>query len=283
MNIRIMVDSACDVPQEYVERHNMTVVPMYVNYNGQSYADDGIDLDRNAYYDMLYDIHPLPKTSAPSIGVAKEYVQKLAQEADHIVAVTVAADLSSSYNTLRLALDDLPPERYTMIDSGQLSMGGGWQAIVAAETLEETNGDLEAMLDAVKRVREHQAVYAAVISVEFLRRGGRVSWTQAMVGNLLKIRPIVKVGEGQVNSAARLRTRRAWILKLAELIRTHGELERIALIHTNNLEDLEELKAELGGAMPETVVTVTATPSIGTHTGPYGIGAATLSKSWRKG
>jgi DegV family protein with EDD domain len=279
VKIRFVVDSGCDVPESYVQRHQMVVVPLYVNYGGNSYLDDGVGLDRERYYNEITNIHPLPQTSAPSVGLAKEMIHAAFEQADHIICVAVADGLSSSLNVMRLAAEGLPAERVTLWDSETLSMGCGWQAIIGAEVAEQTGGDLNTVLAAMKRTREEGMVYAALVNVEFLRRGGRVSWTQAAVGGLLRIRPIVRVKHGAVTAAAQLRSHRAWVNKVIELTRAEVPIGRIALLHTNNDADVAAVRDEIQDILPDEVLVVRASPAIGTHTGPYGIGMATVRET----
>lgn len=275
MKIRFVVDGGCDVPFTEVQRHNMEVIPLFVNYNQQSYADNGVSFDRQAYYEQLYALKPLPKTSAPSVELARQHFERALADSDHVFGVSIAASLSNSYNVMRLSTVHLPPERVTLIDSGQLSMGAGWQAIVGAEAAAQT-GDIQAVRAAILRAQQRVSVYAALINVEFVRRGGRVSWAQAAVSNLLQIRPIVRVQQGRVESVARVRKHSVWVQQVAALARAHAPLSHLALLHTNNLLDLALLEALLHDVLPETRITVLATPSIGTHTGPGGIGVALL-------
>lgn len=277
MKIRVVVDSACDVPADYVQQYNMVVVPAFVNYEGQSYADDGVMLNRQAYYERLPDLDPIPTTSAPPPLLSQELIQEAMVGYDHLILVSVAAKLSSIHNGFRAAAKTLPAGSYTLVDSESLSMGGGWQAIAAARAAE--SGSLDNVLAEVERVRTHQTVYAAVPSVLYLWRGGRVTWTQAAIGGLLRIRPIVEVGHGAVVSVARLRTHRAWLDRVEAFVRSHGPLSQLAFLHTNNETDVMELADRLADVLPDEVVTVMATPSIGTHTGPNGVGAALVRAS----
>lgn len=194
--------------------------------------------------------------------------------------MSLSANLSSIYNLMRLATNDLPPEGVTLIDTGQISMGAGYQALIGAEVAAQT-GDVNAVLEAIRRVQAHQALYAGMESMAYLRKGGRVSWAAGAVGHLLRLRPIVSVERGAVRSVATVRTRKSWVARLAELTRRHAPLERVTLLHTNNLTDLAVLQAELADILPTQVDTTLATPVIGTHTGPGGIGLALVSAAWR--
>ncbi|MEO0561100.1 MAG: DegV family protein [Chloroflexota bacterium] len=280
MKIAFVVDSGCDVPQRYIDQYNMHVVPLYINYGGESYGDDGKSFDRYAYYAQLPDIKPLPQTSAPSLEDARIPIMDALSGADHVICVSIAAGLSNTNNVMRLAAEEVSPDRVTIWDSETLSMGCGWQAIIGAETAVAT-GDLAETLAVMKRVRTRTTVYAAMASLEYLRRGGRVPWAAAAVGNFLRVRPIVDVGDGEVKVASRIRTHRAWLEKVISLTQALAPVDRIALLHTDNHDDVESLRERVSDMLPDTVLTVVASPVIGTHTGPAGIGVATVGQGWR--
>ena len=281
MNIRFVVDSACDVPDDSVARYGITVLPTYVNHNNESYADDGVTLDRVDYYTRLADMEPLPTTAAPSPGEASVMIHQAFEQADHLVLLSIAASVSGVNNTMRLGTADLPADRYTLLDSGQLSLAAGFQALIGAEVAAET-GDLNAVLTAMRRARDNVALYAGLPNIDYVRRGGRVNWAVGTVGSLLRIRPVVSVMDGSVASVARVRKRTAWLETLAEQVRAHAPLDRAALLHTHNLDDLQALREQLGDVLPPDAITALATPTIGTHTGPHAVGVALLSKAWQQ-
>jgi DegV family protein with EDD domain len=260
--------------------HNMIVVPLYINHSGGSFADDGVHFDRIDYYENLPALDPFPQTSAPSVGDAEQALEKALVDAEHVIVVTIADKLSNTHNVMRLAASKYPSDAVTLWDSETLSMGGGWQAIIGAEVADET-GDLSAVLDAMRRVRENMMVYAAMETLLYLRKGGRIGWTQATMGNLLRIRPIVRVKHGEVVAVSRTRTQRAWIADLVKLTQEEGPLERAALLHSHNLSAVGTYAEQLGNGLPTDHEVVMTSPVIGTHTGPNGIGIATVRKNWR--
>ncbi len=272
MNIRFVIDSACDVPPDVAQNHQMTVLPAFVNYGGHSH-EDSPDFDRAAYYDQLPTLNPLPTTAAPSPGIAAESIEAAAANADHLILLSIASSLSGMHNIMRLGSANLPPGSYTLVDSQSISLGAGFQAIVGAEVAAQT-GDLTAVLAAIEHTRQHAMVYAGMRGLEYVRRGGRVNWAVGAVGGLLRIRPVVAVSGGQVTSVARVRKPGAWLNTVSELALRHAPLARLALLHTNNTTDLDVLRQHLQPHLPASTFTVLATPAIGTHTGPGAIGVA---------
>ncbi len=279
--IRFVTDSTCDIPPELIRKWKIGIVPAFVNYGGRSYADDGIELDREVYYNEMPTLASQPTTSAPSPAVAEQVIRRTFEGADHVVILCVPAHLSGIYNAMRLGAADLPPERVTLIDSGTLSAALGFQVLAGVETAAET-GEVSAVLDAIERARHHEKLYASAETMEYLRRSGRVGWAAASVGQLLQIKPIISATEGKVESIARVRTFARAVDKLVELVQEQGPLDRLALLHANNREGALEIKSRLGSSIPDDTFIFNVTPAIGTHIGPLALGVATLSKAWRR-
>lgn len=279
--IGFITDSVADVPPELVRKLGIRVIPIYVNYGGQSYLDDGTQLVREDYYDLLPSQNPLPTTAAPSPGMAQEIVHSAFAEVDHLVIITIPQQLSATYNVLRLAAQDLPPNRVTLIDGGSVSLGMGWQVVAGAEIAAET-GDVTAVLDAIQRARTHTNLAAMLATLEYLRRSGRISLASAGLGTLLQIKPIVTVTDGVVVPLARVRTASRAKTELVELARAAGELDKLAILHTNNLEDAAWLHEQLADIAPPETYTVNVNPALGTHVGPQALGFVALNKSWRQ-
>lgn len=280
--IRFIADSTCDIPPEVLRKWDITIIPAFVNYGGGSYADDGIELDRVAYYDQLPSMTSQPTTAAPSPGVTEAIITKVAAECDHVVMLTVPARLSGIYNAFRLGASSLPPDTYTLIDSFTTTMAMGFQVLVGVEVAAET-GDVSAVVNAIERARRNIKLYAAPESMVYLRRSGRVGWAAAGAATLLQIKPIVSVvDDGVVESTARVRTFSKAVEKMVELALAQAPLDRLALLHTNNPEGAQDMKRQMGSAVPAETYIINVTPVLGTHVGPKALGVITLSQAWRQ-
>ncbi len=278
--IKFVTDSVADIPDRIVSDLDITVVPCYVNYDGNSYADDGVALVREEYYRQLKTMDKLPTTSAMSPEVAREYIAPVFDDADHVVLITTPATLSGIYNAFRLALQDFPEANYTLINSTSMSIGIGWQVMNGVEVANET-GSIEKTIAAVNATREHLIVYAMIDTLNFLRRSGRVGWAAAGVGQLLQIKPIVQVIDSEINSIVRARTFSRALAKMAELSRQHKPLDRAAILHTSNDTGMNELKLQLADILPKQTITGLIGPALGTHIGPGAVGIAAVRKGWK--
>ncbi|MBL8144902.1 MAG: DegV family protein [Anaerolineae bacterium] len=280
--IHIVTDSTCDIPPEMLPNYPVTVVPTFVNYGGNSYPDDNVQLNRQEFYQQLPTMRPFPTTAAMSPAMAEDAINVAAAASDHVIICTLSAKLSGVYNTMRLAAANLPAEKYTLIDSQQVAMGLGWQIIIGAETAMAT-GSVEATLDAMARVRKVVRVYCALTTLDYLHKGGRVGWAQAGIGTLLQIKPILLVEDGEVKSHVKVRTFSRAIDEVVRVASEYKPLDRMAIIYAADVDAAYALRDRLKDILPGGDKTIISriTPSVGVHTGPGGLGIAPLSASWK--
>ncbi|MFW5691206.1 MAG: DegV family protein [Chloroflexota bacterium] len=279
MKIKFVTDSVADIPPDLAAKWDIRVVPCFVNYGGRSYADDGVELVREDYYNELSSMRDHPTTSAMPPEMAREQIDAAIAEADHVILITTPAKLSGIHNAFRLGAEHLPPENYTLIDSGQISVGMGWQVLAGVEEAARS-GDLARTLATVHAMRKAQRIYAIVGSLESLRRSGRVGWAQASIGTLLNIKPVVEMRDGEANPVTRVRTFNRALEKLAELARTQAPFDQLGIVHINNPEGAEAVRAMLADILPDTIITGLINPAVGTHIGPGSVGVGTVSKGW---
>ncbi len=278
--IRFVTDSTCDLPEELVKQWDIAVVPTYVNIGDKSYADDGVELNREDYYNQLATLTPYPTTAAPSPGVARQKIDEAFEGADHLIILTAPAKLSAIYEAMRIGASHLPQEQVTLVDSGTVTMGLGFQVLLGAQVAAET-GDVEQTLAAVQRVREHTSLIVMINSLDSLRRSGRINLATAGVGTLLQIKPIVTVRDGEIQILSRVRTAKRAREELIEMLRAQAPVEKLALLHTNHMDGVAWMQEQIADIAPQETLIVNATPTLGTHVGPQSLAFATVSQNWR--
>lgn len=272
--IALMTDSTCDLPPNWIERYDIHVVPTYVQFGQESLADDGVELTRAGFYERIVNAPVYPTTSAPPLGITCEVMRQALAGADHVIALTAPAQLSGIYNTFRLAAEQTAAGRVTLLDSGMLSMGMGWQVVMAAEMI-AAGATPGAIVAANAQLQPRIDVWAALDTMQYLRRSGRVSWATAVVGNLLKIKPVIRLYDSTVSSVTRVRTRQNMFEALVNLAYANAPLERLAVMHTAQVEGAQQLLERLHPIHPaHEPVIVEATPVIGVHVGPNALGLA---------
>jgi DegV family protein with EDD domain len=273
--IRILTDSTADLSVDVVAALDVTVVPAYIQMQSRSYRD-GVELSRERFYTELPAMSPLPTTAAAPLQDFVAAYQRLAAEADQVITLTVASQLSSICDMARLAAREVPELTVHVVDSGQLSMGLGFMVMAAAEAAAAGCGAQE-ILAMLAEMRKRVVVYAVLDSLEYVHRGGRVGWAQTMMAQLLRIKPIIRVYEGVVSNLARVRTRSKAVMRLEQLVGDWGPLERLAVLHTlaPELQGFVDRMAKLKPL--KDIVTTTATTIIGAHVGPGALGVAAVS------
>jgi DegV family protein with EDD domain len=278
MRIGLVTDSPSDLPENLAKQFKIEVVPAILVLDGISYLD-GIDITRPEFYKRLPNLSCSPTTAAPAAEAFSGRFRKLlASGYDHIVGIFTAEKLTAIANIARKAADDFNGQ-VSVIESGSLSLGIGYQVLAAAEAIEK-GLELTGVLAAAQSVRERLHLYAALDTIEYLRRSGRVPQAVATLGGLLNIKPVVELREGMVKPAGAARTTRQATEKLAHLLKELGPLERLCILHTNAdiraKEFLGKIRAEQGKLLPDKIDIVNVTTVIGTHVGPGGLGIAAV-------
>ena len=276
MKIGIVTDSTSDLPKYLIEQYELEVIPTILILDGKEYAD-GNGISRDDFYKRLPSLQTPPTTAAPSIGdFAARYDFLLNRGCDHIISIHAAGQLTTIINSARQAAHDFP-NKITIIDSGSLSLGLGFQAIAAAEAAD--NG-LQAALDAIESTRKRLKVYAALDTMENLKRSGRVPGVVAALGGLLSIKPLIELIDGEVKPIGAVRTTKQGNERILNLLLHAGDLERLAILHTGAesraKELLNALMQKVSQSMPRDILMVNVTTVIGTHVGPNGLGFASV-------
>jgi len=270
--IAIVVDSAADIPAALVERWKITVIPAFINFGPESYPDDGVAMPRSEFYRRLAEAKVMPTTSAMPLGLAVEAYIKALERAERLLVFAVASSLSSIYNTLALAAAQVAPERITVIDTKSASMGAGYQALAAAEALGR-GATLEEAIAAADDVRPRIEIWAAAATLEYLRRGGRVSTVVAGIGTLLQIKPIIALKDGVVTIPQRARTMNRAVETIREWVRGCAPLEGLTIVHADYRDGAASLLESLRDVAPAETWFADVNTGIGVHFGPGALGA----------
>ena len=278
MKLGILTDSTSDLPQTLVEQHDIEVVPSILILDGKEYAD-GQGLSREEFYKRLPSLQTPPTTAAPSIGeFSSRYERLFHKGCDHILSIHAAGPLTSIISTARQAAQEFP-NRITVVDSLSLSLGLGFQVLAAADNAEQ---GFEAALAAVESTRKRLNVFAALDTMEYLRRSGRVPGAVAMLGGLLSIKPLIELTEGEVKAIGAVRTTKQANERLLAFFKSGAQFERLAILHTGAEarahEFLNQLMMAVSQSLPREILMVNVTTVIGAHVGPNGLGFAAVSK-----
>jgi DegV family protein with EDD domain len=278
-HVAIVTDSASDMPPDVAARQAITVVPLFVSFGAQTFRPD-VDLTTDEFWvRMLAPDAPFPTTAAAPPGdFLTAFEAAFKRGADAVVCVNVSDALSGTFKSASVAAALLPDREIHVIDSRTASMGVGMLAQVGAELAAEGVPGAE-----IKRVLEERKadvdLYVALDTLEYLKRGGRISGARAAVGAILSIKPIITVIDGIVENADRVRSRARARERCLELL-TARPIERACILHTTNAEaeEFRDRFAERSGLSPDRIQIMTVGPSVGPHLGPGCVGAVVINR-----
>jgi DegV family protein with EDD domain len=276
MSVRIVTDSTCDLPPEIIKRYDIWVLPLYINIGRQGFLD-GIDITRQDFYARLPSFPAHPTTAAPSPEKFSALYNALADEgASEVLSIHISSSMSAVLDVAKLAAQNTKSVPVTVLDSGQLSLGTGFLVETAAQLAARGLGISE-MLPVLNAQIKRTHVFAALDTMEFLKRSGRVNGIIATLGSLLQIKPIMKMFDG-TPSAERVRTASHATRRLIQLLAQVSPAERIAFVHTHAPQRVEELRRNAAHLLPAgDILSVDITPVIGAHIGPGAAGFAVIT------
>ncbi len=280
--VAILVDSCSDVPQHYIEQYHMYSVPVRIAYKNAEYYDR-VDITPQEVYDRMGE--EVPKTSQPSLEAIRDAFERIVRDGyDTVIAIAISSGLSGTYNAMRLVAEDEKRLTIHVLDSLNIGIGTGVSAIYAGMLLEQ-GLSVDEVLAKLAASIPHTHIYFSVATLDYLAKGGRIGKVSAVMGTLLKIKPIITCNEeGVYVVAAKVRGRAQSIAEIINIaVREAGKYIRyqVMVAHGSAKEEarhaLEELKRRLPNC--ENFIESELSPALGVHTGPglLGIGVHPLS------
>lgn len=275
--IRIVTDSSSDVPPEIAAERGVEVVPLTIRFGDEEFIDRS-ELTTASFWERLVEADDLPETAAPSAGLFEEsYRSLIADEATGIVVITISSELSATYQSAVIAAEkvegDVP---IRVIDSQSVGMGLGLPVLEAAASA-EGGASIDEVVAHGSRSIASTSIIAALDTLEYLKRGGRVGSTQAFFGGLLNIKPLITLTDGVVAPLGRVRTRSKAIASLEERVAAIGPTIRSAAVFHGAAPDIESVVPRIQQHLEVPVIVSMLGPVVGTHTGPGTVGIAYLT------
>lgn len=270
--VRIVADTASDLPSEMAAQHGIDLVPLTVRFGAEELVDRR-DLSPAEFWSRLATSSVLPETAAPSPGAFEEaYRRAAADGAEGVVCVTISSALSATYESARLAAESVADAvAVRVIDSRAVSMAEGTVALAAAE-LAAAGKSLDDVAAGAQAMVARTRTFAALDTLDNLRKGGRIGAAQALLGSMLSIKPIIQVADGKVEAESKQRTRSRSLRYLADKVREAGPVHHLTVLH-GGAPDVDALLDLLADVCPRDQITVADVGAvIGTHAGPRVIG-----------
>lgn len=277
--IKILIDSSADLTPAEIKERNVTMIPIQITINDKSYLD-GIDLDHDTFYDLLTNSNEFPKTSQPSPQEFLEAFEKAKEAGDELICILLSSALSGTFQSAQLAKNIVGYDKIYLIDS--LSAVSAIR-ILCDKALEMiANGaDCEQIVSALHKLKGRIKIFAALNTLDYLSKGGRISKAAATIGELTKIKPIITVNdEGKVEIAGKRLGINKSISYLKEKIDsfTIDQDYPIYTFYSFGEENLNKLQQKLMESNYKLADAVQVGPTIGAHLGPEAFGICFVAK-----
>lgn len=271
----VATDSGANLPDQVREKYGIEVIPLWVQIEDQSYRD-GIDIQPLEFFRRLREKVQRVGTSQPSLGEFLEFYQRLRQKAEAVVSVHLAGRYSGVFNAAQAAAAELAPFPIEVMDSRTIAMAQGF-VVVAAARAAEAGASLAEVVQRTRRIIPKIDLIAAVESLEWAVRGGRLAWAARLVDNFLRVKPLVRVRNNDVGIIGQTRTRAKAIRRLLGVLAEQvGEAPlHVAILYSDAVEEAQRIKQEIMSRFHcvEVYMEVIA-PVLGVHAGPGALGLA---------
>ena len=273
--LRIVMDSAGDLPKDWIDRYQIDIIPINVHMGEDVYLED-VNLSISQFYDWVKSTGLVPKTSQPSIGQIIEFYREIAEPGDVILSIHLTSKLSGTYESAVMAARELAGEPYQIHTFDTLA-GTGIQGYMCREAreMDRAGKSIAEILARLDEIRENTEVIFTVDSLEFAQKSGRVNMLESILASVLRIKPIITLQEGTLAVADKVRTRKASLeFVLQEMSRRMGQrVVNAAVMHANDLATALEISKRIEGLLKVKELFIEdVSVAIATHLGPGTVG-----------
>lgn len=209
--VRIVADSTCDLSQELIRKYGITIIPLNIVLDTKSYMD-GIEITPEQIYEWADRMDTTPKTASPELGYIMETLRPMAAAGDDIIFIGISEDMSITCQTVRMAGEELNYSHIWVINSQNLSSGIGLQVLRAAEYAQE-GMEAELIVKNIEEKRDKVSASFVIDTLTYLHRGGRCSSVAALIGNALKLKPMIAVKNGKMGVTKKYRGRQSAVVR----------------------------------------------------------------------
>lgn len=270
--IHIVTDSTADLKPEVIEKYNLHVVPLTIQIGGKTYLDR-VDLEPESFLELMKNSDEMPKSSQPAPGVFKELYDKLGENGDQILSIHMTGGMSGTVESAKTAAQ-LTDSDVTVIDSRYISHALTFQVFEAAD-MAKAGKSMEEIVERVKQIRLNTKLFVVVDTLDNLVKGGRIGKGRALLGSLMKIKPIASLDDGSYTPVAKVRSHKQVVEYLFNNFkeRTAGKVVKgVGIAHAGGLAMAEPLREKIKETGFMDIKFDFTTPVISTHTGVGAIG-----------
>ena len=249
--LRIVMDSAGDLPVEWIEEYQIDIIPINVHMDDKVFLEN-VDINIDQFYSWVKKTGRIPKTSQPSPHRVIELYQKIAQPGDVILSIHLTGKLSGTYESAVIAAQELADEPYQIIPFDTLS-GTGIQGYMCREArdLDRQGAGIERIIKRLEQIRDHSEVIFTLDTLEFAQKSGRVKKLESILASVLNIKPIITLKEGTLAAVDKVRTRKASLAFILQEMadRMGGKVINAAIIHAHDLNTALEISERIKGIL----------------------------------
>lgn len=272
-NIQIIVDSTAYLTREYIIENNIEVAHLSVELDDIR-TREGLPGEFKDFFDRFEKSENFPKTSQPPVGEFAECYEKAFEKADEIIVITFSSKLSGTYSSAVVAAEMFEDKSITVIDS-QTAVGNYRAIVDKAVQLAKIGVNKDEIIKAIEEIQKNMSINLTVDSLEYLKRGGRLSNAQAIVGSLLNIKPIIGLIDGELIATDKVRGKKKALEFMISKIPPYSK--EISIDHVENLEEAERIRELLIDKFKHAKISVNEMgPVIGSHIGPKAIGLCSI-------
>ena len=272
--IKIVADSTCNLPDETIQRFDLRIAPISIQFDQETYQE-GIDIDRDVFYNKIEELGSIPTSSQPSPAWFARHYQALHTQGHKILVITVTRKHSGTFESAIMAKSLVPEAEIEIFDSSSISLGTGWMVLEAARMAEQQKS-MPDILRRLETIRSEARLYLTPNTLKYLQMSGRVGRLQGALASLLKVKPIIYLHEGALEAGENVRTRSKALTRLIELLEENFgrmRLINLAVIHARAEADALWLRERASEIFKINEILVgDLVPSLAVHGGPGVIG-----------
>ena len=280
MAIRIVIDSTSDVTREIIEKNNLVMVPLTVNFENKSYLDK-IELSTEVFFEKLAAAEKLPTTSQVSPGTFVEAFSEILIKGDEVLGIFLASEFSGTYESARMAKDMIGSDKIHIIDSRSVCLGT-FSLILEAIELVNQNKNIDEIVEILEDIKNKIVAVAGLDTLKYLEKGGRLSKGQAVMGSILDIKPIIGIKDGKLTVIDKIRGKNKtikWFDNWIEENKFDLTNKTVLLFHARSYDQLKSLREAIEEKYKiKNIIEAEIGPVIGTHAGPGVLAIGFLNK-----